>query len=97
MNGDLISRKEVITAIQKAYVDTERGMDKCAVWKNVGLTNALHIMQDLPSAQPTRIEQALHGKTAEEQYEVLRWLMHLFGREYTDSRVARIMWLKGEL
>ena len=49
---DLISRKAAITAIQKAYADTESGEDKHAVWKNVGLTNALHIMQDLPSAQP---------------------------------------------
>lgn len=50
--NDLISRSEAITAIQKAYADTEGGTDKLAVWKNVGLTNALHIMQDLPSAQP---------------------------------------------
>lgn len=50
-NSDCISRQAAITAIQKAYVDTEGGTDKCAVWKNVGLTNALHIMQDLPSAQ----------------------------------------------
>ena len=49
---DLISRQEAITAIQEAYADTEGGTDKCAVWKNVGLTNALHIMQDLPPAQP---------------------------------------------
>ena len=48
---DLISRQAAITAIQNAYCDTEGGDDKCAVWKNVGLTEALHIMQDLPSAQ----------------------------------------------
>lgn len=48
---DLISRKAAITAIQNAYCDTEGGDDKYAVWKNVGLTNALHIMQDLPAAQ----------------------------------------------
>ena len=48
---DLISRKAAITAIQNAYCDTDGGEDKCAVWKNVGLTEALHIMQDLPSAQ----------------------------------------------
>ena len=50
--SDLISRQAAITAIQNAYCDTEGGEDKCAVWKNVGLTNALHIVQDLPSAQP---------------------------------------------
>ena len=51
---DLIDRAAAITAIQNAYCDTEGGEDKCAVWKNVGLTNALHIMQDLSSAQPER-------------------------------------------
>jgi len=54
--ADLISRQAAITAIQNAYCDTEGGEDKCAVWKNVGLTNALHIMQDLPSAQPDYTE-----------------------------------------
>lgn len=49
--SDLISRQAAITEIQQAYADTEGGDDKCAVWKNVGLTTALHIMQDLPSAQ----------------------------------------------
>ena len=54
---DTISRQAAITAIQKAYADTEGGTDKCAVWKNVGLTNALHIMQDLPSAQQEVTEE----------------------------------------
>lgn len=49
---DAIDRQAAITAIQAAYADTEGGDDKYAVWKNIGLTNALHIMQDLPSAQP---------------------------------------------
>ena len=52
--SDLIDRQAAITAIQAAYADTEGGDDKCAVWKNIGLTNALHIMQDLPSVQPER-------------------------------------------
>lgn len=51
MENDLINRQAAITAIQNAYSDTEGGEDKCAVWKNVGLTEALHIMQDLPAAQ----------------------------------------------
>lgn len=48
---DLIFRQAAITAIQKAYCDTDGGEDKYAVWKNMGLTEALHIIQDLPSAQ----------------------------------------------
>lgn len=53
---DLISRQAALTAIQNAYCDTEGGEDKCAVWKNVGLTEALHIMQDLPPAQPEQTD-----------------------------------------
>lgn len=61
---DCVSRQAAITAIQKAYVDTEGGTDKCAVWKNVGLTNALHIMQDLPSAQSEPCDDAVSRKAA---------------------------------
>ena len=52
----------------------------------------------LPSAQPeiSRIEQELHGKTPEEQYEFLYWLLLKFGLAYTDSRLAVIEWLRGE-
>lgn len=50
--SDLIDRQAAIDAIQAAYIYTDGGEDKNAVWTNVGLTNALHIMQDLPSAQP---------------------------------------------
>ena len=49
--SDLISRQDAISRIQKAYIDTQEGFDKSAVKINVGLTKALHIMQDLPSAQ----------------------------------------------
>lgn len=53
---------------------------------------------DAPSAQPeiSRIEQELHGKTPEEQYEFLYWLLLKFGLAYTDSRLAVIEWLRGE-
>jgi len=60
VDSDLISRQAAITAIQKAYADTEGGTDKCAVWKNVGLTNALHIMQDLPSARSIEAQKAYY-------------------------------------
>lgn len=52
----------------------------------------------VPSAQPeiSRIEQELHGKTPEEQYKFLYWLMLKFALTYTDSRLAVIEWLKGE-
>ena len=59
----------------------------------------LHDMiSSLSSAQPkvSRIEQELHGKTPEEQYEFLYWLLLKFGLAYTDSRLAVIEWLRGE-
>lgn len=60
---DLISRQAALTAIQKAYIDTVGGMNKRAVWKNVGLTNALHIIQDLPSVQPEHtMEEFMYGQ-----------------------------------
>lgn len=57
------------------------------------------IMDNLISRQPeiSRIEQELHGKTPEEQYEFLYWLLLKFGPTYTDSRLAVIEWLRGEL
>ena len=57
MNNDLISRQAAISAIQKVYADTTGRDDKKIVWRNVGLinalhiTNALHIIQDLPAAE----------------------------------------------
>lgn len=50
--ADLIDRQGLINAIQKAYIDTQEGSDSAAVNINVGLTKALHAVQDLPSAQP---------------------------------------------
>ena len=52
---DYISREAAITAIQKAYIDTQEGFDKAAVKINVGLTKALHIMQDLPAADVVEV------------------------------------------
>lgn len=55
-------------------------------------------IENLPSAQPeiSRIEQELHGKTPEEQYEFIDWLMFKFALAYTDSRLAVVEWLRGE-
>lgn len=45
----------------------------------------------------TRLEKELRGKTAEEQYKLLYWIMHDFGRAYASSDQARIDWIKGEI
>lgn len=53
----------------------------------------------LPSAEPklSRIEQELHGKTPEEQYEFIYWLLFksFEATAYSNSRLAIIEWLRG--
>lgn len=45
----------------------------------------------------TQLEKELHGKTPEEQYDLLYWLMHVFGRGYASSDQARIDWIRGDI
>ena len=42
----------------------------------------------------SRIEMVLSGKTPEEQYDILYWLMMEYGKGHSNSRLARIEWLK---
>ena len=44
----------------------------------------------------SKIENILHGKSAEEQYDFLWWLMQDYGMQFTDTRMAVIEWLRGE-
>lgn len=44
--------------------------------------------------EQSRIEKELSGKTPEEQYDILYWLMMEYGKGYSNSRLARIEWLK---
>lgn len=55
-------------------------------------------LRTLPSAEPeiSRIEQVLHGKTPEEQYEFIYWLLMKSALNYSNSRLAIIEWLRGE-
>lgn len=43
-----------------------------------------------------RLIAELEGKSAEEIYEFLNWLLHDYGMRFTDTRLAVIAWLKGE-
>lgn len=45
----------------------------------------------------TNLEKHLRGKSPEEQYEFLYWLMHVFGRGYASSEQARIDWIRGDI
>lgn len=44
--------------------------------------------------EQSRIESVLSGKTPEEQYDILYWLMMEYGKGHSNSRLARIEWLK---
>ena len=45
---------------------------------------------------PTKLIKELEGKTAEEQYDFISWLLLDYGMRFTDSREAVIEWLKEE-
>ena len=93
--GRLIDEDDAINAIIREYNtdDSDFPTDY-----QQGLHAAKKIIAQLPTAQPetSRIEQELHGKTPEEQYKFLYWLLLKFGLAYTDSRLAVIEWLRGE-
>lgn len=66
-----------------------------------GWNDALTAVNDIqPSAEPemSRIERELHGKTPEEQYDFIYWLLFksFEATAYSNSRLAIIDWLKGE-
>ena len=43
----------------------------------------------------SRIEKALHGKTPEEQYLFINWLLHDYGNQFNSTELAVIDWLRG--
>ena len=56
------------------------------------------IKSALNDAEPkmSRIEQELHGKTPEEQYSFLYWLMFRSAVGYSNSSITITEWLRGE-
>lgn len=52
-------------------------------------------IDDLPIVEPekNRLQHAIDGKTEEETYDFLKWLMLEYAKQYTDSRSAVIKWL----
>lgn len=104
---DLISRQSAINVLNDGAELFRRALDETYIvgddrgkyeWGLGLIESYIYDMDELPSAQPeiSRIEQELHGKTPEEQYEFLYWLLLKFGLTYTDSRLAVVEWLRGE-
>lgn len=59
-------------------------------------TWVLDRIEKLPTVDlvKNKLQRAVDGKTEEEIYDFLDWLMYKYANQYTDSRGAVIQWLK---
>lgn len=48
------------------------------------------------SEPKNKLISEIEGKTPEETYDFLVWLLNDYGMQFTDSRQAVIEWLRGE-
>ena len=94
---DLISRQAAIDAIDNhcRNVCDSRDYPWCLDCQILEFKEAIN---SIPSAQPeqSRIEKELHGKTPEEQFRFLDWLMHTYGKCFASTSAGVIDWLRGE-
>jgi len=60
------------------------------------LCKAVDIAIKALSVQQNRIARETAGKSPDELYDFLHWLMLDYGMRFTDTRAAVIEWLKGE-
>ena len=104
--SDLIDRQEAIDAIlavtgnssvRELYEHVqEHGLSD--MWTG-GVNAAIDIIIAVPSVQlgrKSRLVAEIEGKTPEETYDFLSWLMVDYGLRFTDTRQAVIEWLRGE-
>lgn len=89
---DLIDRQkaiEILATMQGLCTSKAALVQNSKIWQQI---------KDLPSAEPeiSRIEKELHGKTPEEQYDFIYWLLFKSALNYSNSRLTIIEWLKGE-
>ena len=101
-NDDMISRQAAIDEIETlGFVFSDSDLSAVELEELDEAINDvrqawLQRIKQLPSAQQSRLERAVAGKSPEEIYDFLYWLMFYHARAYTDSRAAVIAWLKGE-
>lgn len=81
LEDDTIGRQDTITEIKNYERDSTAPIDY------------VHIVEQMPPVQLSRIERELHGKTPEEQYEILYQLMFEYANTFNDARRAVIDWL----
>ena len=90
MSDDLISRQAAIKELREMAIALY-GYDATSV-----ISCAIYKLQNLPSAEQNRIARETAGKSPDEIYEFLHWLMSDYGMQFTDTRAAVIEWLKEE-
>ena len=99
MINDLIYRQEAIEAMQKLEAE-DIDMYGVSIPEGFDGERAVKALKELPSAEPeiSRIERELHGKTPEEQYDFIYWLLFksFEATAYSNSRLAIIEWLRGD-
>jgi len=91
--SDYVSFLESLPSVQSENMSVNLDIQKITKHKS-----DFSDLDELPSAQSeiSRIENALHGKSPEEQYDFIWWLMQDYGMQFTDTKTAVIEWLKGE-
>jgi hypothetical protein len=69
MMDDLIRRNDALTKLQTLYVDTQEGFDRAAIKINVGITKAVHGVQDIPAVDAVEVVRCRECKYAHLTYD----------------------------
>ena len=56
---------------------------------------SIEVLPSVQLGQKSRLVAEIEGKTPEETYDFLLWLMGDYGLQFTDTRQAVIEWLRG--
>lgn len=88
--------KELQPALPSGAVITTDMLEYCSSVEK--FQEKINEIINSPELQTSRIEKELHGKTPEEQYEFIYWLLFksFEATAYSNSRLAIIDWLKGD-
>ena len=89
--GDTVYRQDAITSI---FQEADRLEDNGAIPMGQGARAMAFVVQGLPSAgSDNGLSGILRGKTPEEQYDFMDWLLNDYGRQFTNTRQAVVDWL----
>ena len=94
--GDTISRQTAIDEMQEYWRALNLRRRRIPLAAEAVYMDLKGVVATLPSAEPNRIARETAGKSPDEIYDFLYWLMSVYGMQFTDSRAAVIEWLKEE-